>query len=474
LLACQIQLRPGPRRLKAAVGLLCALSALAWSAQGRAQELDVIPSAVASVAATSNRDLLPRGQENAQLQLRTTGSLWVLGRGQTTQWQGQYRLVLLVPLATASDVANPTELDAAGSPETLHSLRLTGTWHTWERLEFGSELDLNAGDRTPLAVVPVSAAQSPQSPAQQAGGQIVVQRSRYLQAGGALSAQASLSQRDALELRLGGSWRRNYTPALISGADAATEALAASQEDYRDTSTLSARLGWRRDLSETLQHTLEGELQRAINDLAPDAYSVAARSRARWRLGQRLALDGLIGGVLFIPDGADRDFEAGEQGFSSQTAWSTQLGVGATYSGQGWVTGLRYGRDIINAEALGNSLLVDAASAELLYFYKREAALRLTANTALSRPILAQGGEQTPSVWTSGVGAGAVVHLVDWLNLDLSYTFQHQQGLGGQDQGALASLGAPGQDVVVHTLLVGLSARTNLTRLLDQPEAGQP
>lgn len=455
-------------------GFAVLLFVLAWASLCGAQEVDVVPSAVTALAATSNRDLLPQGQENAQFQLRATGTLGVLGRGESTEWLGEYRLVLLLPIATASDVASPRELEGSQTPETLHSLRLSGTWHSLERLEFGAELDLNAGDRTPLAVVPVSVAQDSQGPAQAAGSQIVVQRSRYFQTGGALSAQGGLSQLDTLELRLYGSWRRNYTPELLSGGDDATQALAEGLEDYRDTSTLGARAGWRRAFSQTLDNTLEAQLERSINDLAPDAYSLSGRSRARLKLGERLSVEGLAGAVLFIPVLSDRDFQEDTGTFSTETAWSSQLGAGLTYTGQGWVSGLRYGRDIINAEALGNSLLVDAASAELLYFYKREAALRWTGSTALSRPILSTGDAQTPSVWTLSTGAGAVMHLVEWLNLDLSYTFQRQRGLGGGDQESLAALGAPGQDVTVHTLLIGFSARTNLARFQESREEGQP
>lgn len=429
--------------------------------EAAAQAVEVLPSAVVSTVATSNRDFLPRGQENAQWQLRGTGTLGLVSRGEGWLALGEYQLLLIQPLLTLSEVATEEELDRALRPESLHGLRGSVLWSASERWTLGGELEFQAGERTPLAVSPVPLVEGEESVTQAAGVDVLVQRNRYVQAGGALRGEGRLGERDRLELRLGGSWRRNYTPTILAGGDEATRLLAESQERFRDTSTLSARLGWWRDWSERWSWGLEGQSDRALNDLSADSTTFAGRVRGRWRGGERFEVGGFAGALLFVPDEDDEDLVG--VALEEELSWSSQLGLSASFLLEGWTLGLSLGRDVINAGALGSSLEVDAGSVEVVYFQERDLALRGTASSALSRPLAVREGDPEVTIWSVGGGVGAVWHLMGWLNLDASYNLNLQQGLGDDGaQGALAGLGAPGQDVVVHTVFVGLSARASL------------
>ncbi len=442
------------------------LQLLAWglalllSREGAAQEVSVIPSAAVSTTATSNRDFLPRGQENAQLQLTTSGTLGLVMEGERTTLTGEYRLLLQQPLIVYSPIATEEELDASLNLESQHTLRTVGTWQALQDLALDLELRMDAGDRSPQAVSPVNLVQDNQAVADQAGARVIVQRSRFFALGATTGAKLQVADQDTLQLSVGASWRRNFTPELLAGADDQT---VTPTEDFRDTNQIRALVGWQHLFTPVLDGTLEMELTQSVNDLAPDTQSAALRGRGRWRLTERLQMDLLLGIIAVAPDVDDPDFQNSPVVLDTATTISNQLGAGLTWQHQGWQISGRYGRDIITAPTVGDSLLVDAVSTELLYFYDRDAALRVTGIGSVARPVFAASSGLT--IGTLNAGMGLVFNLVDWLNFDASYAFTIQQGLGGDTgQTGLAGAGTQLQDVLVHTMFFGLSARTSLTR----------
>ena len=97
-----------------------------------------------------------------------------------------------------------------------------------------------------------------------------------------------------------------------------------------------------------------------------------------------------------------------------------------------------------------------------MWQYELDVLLRATGFGAISRSALEIEGEENPATFTYGAGAAAIFVLVDWLSLDVGYSFAGQFNPEVEDE-ALSQVSQAGF-IKVHTVLVGLSARTYLSR----------
>jgi hypothetical protein len=448
--------------------LLLATASVAGPAQ--AQQLSLSPSATVSTSATSNRDLQPPGQENAQLLLTTLGTLNAQLHAPRAEGSAEYRLFYFQPLQT--------EDDEALLPELNHTLALGTRASASERLTLGASLDGFWGEDilqtvSPTRANPADPATPPTDPVTTALGDLAVERTRFLQLGGRAFGEVAVTPRDRLRLTLGGSWRRSQRPTLLTGSAQDRERLAQLPAS-RDASVQSLAGSWEHDLDETLQAGLDLEQELARFDEGVDGTTLRARARLRKRWTDRLDLNLSAGAIANAPDADDEDLQGGTLAAPQDDlllSWALGAGLGARW--EAWALSLNYGRDVTQTGTTAGALLLDAASFELVYAWDRALAVRATGSASLARP--AAEADPTYTGALAG-GVGVLVPLSGWLYLDSSYTVLRQDSFGGNRQEGTdptASVSGDLRDeVMVHTVFLGLSARTDFGA--GDPARAQP
>ncbi len=423
-------------------------------APSRAQQAVVTPTAVISTTATSNRERLVSGQEQSAIFGTFVGSLGVTRGGEQGSLIGEYRLTFNQPLAEFGNEGQDNT-----SLEQDHSLRVGVSHRLTERLTLELGLEFFFGLQTlKLLVAPADALNDGVGDVGDgldgASARSLTARNQIMSSETSGALKVAVTERDEASLKLSLGWRRDFATKVLDGQ----QIEAGDQEQARDTFSTRALLGWGHDFTPMVTGEAQVGTSAAVFG-TNDAFSrtffagVGARKTFNPSVSGRISL----GGALTRSEAQGETGQIEEASLVSATAGAS-LGIQRPM----WLGALGYTRGIVENGAVGDAQATDDLSAELVWLYDPEVMLRGQAFGAASRSAFEVEGQANPVTLTYGAGAGALVNLVDWLNLEVSYTFAGQ--FNPKDE-ADVILGANAQDgfLKIHTVLVGFSARTLLT-----------
>lgn len=420
-----------------------------------AQTVEVYPSAGASASATTNADYLEPGDERSQIYSTLQVGLGARVQEETAAGFGEYRLLYNQPLATFG-----TTEDASGEIQTDQTLSVGTEVLLDERLSLELGLSGFYGRNTVRIVQPFTLVDPGVDLVNRTSQQLVTQRNRYVSLGAEGGLRYRLTEVDALSAKGFVQWRRDFKADVdvVGGVD------TVEPQPQRDAVTWGTRGIYDHQFTPTLSGSAELGYTRYLVELSPDSTGYNGQLGVRKGLTERLNASGSLGVLALYPDRDDPLLAtAGDD--ARRRVITLQAGASVEALFQNWQASVGYARDATANGPLGNTLLVDAARIDVYWFWDDDILLRGNVVGLLTRPAFST--PEQPDIEDSNqafsIGASAVFRIVDWLALDLGYSFYRQFPLAEvSDPDNAGNLAARG-DISVHTFLVGLSARTTLT-----------
>lgn len=433
-------------------GALVALCA----SEATAQTYEVFPSAGVAATATTNRDFLEEQDERGQVYSTVDAAIGGQVRDDDAAGFLEYRLLYSQPLATFG-----TNEDASDEVEVDHTVTLGGTFLLTDRLELKTGLTGFLGRNTIRLVQPFTVANPGDDVVGRSSSQIVRERNLYVIVGAEAGLGYALTEKDTLTPKVFTQWRRDFEDKTNAVGD---DGIAVESEPQRDSLTYGLRLTYGHAFSETLASTVEVGYTRYLAELSPDSTGYNVLFGLRKGITDRLSISGAAGALALFPDKDDPTLTeaAGESG-ERVVALQANASLHAIF--ETWQASVGYGRDATTNGPFGNTLIVDAARVDLYYFWDDDFLLRGNVVGLISRPAFDRPGQSDleESNQALSAGAAAVFRIVDWLALDVSYSFYRQFPLAEVGEEEIAGNLTARGDITVHTVLVGLSARTTLT-----------
>ena len=461
--------RLGHGHISVTARALCLALALSAAASPvTAQTIEAYPSAGASATGTTNRDYLEADDERGQVYSTLQAGIGARLQDDTSAWFGEYRLIYNQPLATFG-----SNTDSSGEVETNQTARVGGEFLLTDRLSWTAEFEGFHGRNVVRIVQPFTIADPTDDLVNRTTQQLVTERNTFLTLGVGTGLKYKLTEVDALTARTFAQWRRDFE----ADVNVVGEGEDPVPQPQRDSLNYGAILGYERQFTPTLTGKLELGYTRYLVELQPDSTGYSATLGARKALTDRLNLTGSVGAIALFPDRDDPSFPiAGDDARRRTLILRGGAAIEALF--QNWQASVGYERDATTNGPFGNTLLVDAARIDAYWFWNDDILMRGNIVGFVTRPAFSVPGDGQINETTQAIGAGAsaVFRIVDWLALDIGYSFYRRFPLasGEADDATAGNLAARG-DITVHTVLIGLSARTTLTPLGPQgPAAAEP
>jgi hypothetical protein len=426
------------------------------SGQSTAQTIEAFPSAGASATGTTNRDFLEEADQRGQIYSTLQAGIGVRIQDETSAALGDYRLTYSQPLATFG-----SNDDASGEVETDQNARIGGEFLLSERLRLEVGIEGFYGRNVVRIVQPFTLNNPGDDLVNRTSQQLITQRTTYLTLGTAAGVGFKLTEADTLKARTFVQWRRDFE-ADVNVVGEGEEPLVQPQRDAVSWGVLP---GYDHQFSETLTGTLELGYTRYLVELQPDSTGYSASLGFRKAITDRLNLTASAGVLALYPDRDDPAFDvAGDDARRRTITAKGSVSMEALF--QNWQASVGYARDATTNGPFGNTLLVDAARVDAYWFWDDDILFRGNVVGFITRPAFTTpgGNELDESTQALSAGLGAVFRIVDWLALDMGYSYYRRFPLseGEADEETAGNLAARG-DITVHTFLLGLSARTTLT-----------
>ena len=340
--------------LSASATLVVALCWSSPSALVQAQETLIIPSAVVSTTATSNRERLAAGDEEAALFATFVGTLGAEVSGERASAGFEYRLTLNQPLATFGN-----EQDAVSTElEHDHNLSLSVPIRLSER----TALTLSAGAFIGLETLRLLIADPGLAGVEGVGDGLdaprapllLTTRNQIFSSETAAKLKIAVTEHDEASMQAAFGWRRDFPPKVLEGNGGLLE-IEGLEEEGRDTFSNRLALGWGHRFSPNLTGEVGAGTSAAV-------FNTTDNLSRTWFAGAGLLrqFSPMVTGRISAGGALTASQEVNDLGeIDEGTLLSATLGASVGVQHPSHLLAFGYSRGIVENGAVGNALLSD-------------------------------------------------------------------------------------------------------------------